>query len=261
MLLGLVVASVAAYLIGWREAVAGLPGDAAAARSCRTIQWEWVRGLSGSALAIALLGLLEAIAIAKSIAAKTRQPVDCNRQCLAEGLANLGGGFFQCMPGSGSLTRSAINFQAGAVSRLSGDHRRRGVALAVLLFADLARYVPRPALAGILLVTAWRLVDREPGRLLPAGVAVRPQRRPGDGRGGGVREHRVLDPDRRVPVVPVLRPARQPRCASPSWPSAPSASSASGSPTTRRAASSSSWNWRASCSSASPRNSTPSSPA
>ena len=38
---------------------------------------------------------------------------------LAEGLANLGGGFFQCMPGSGSLTRSAINFQAGAVSRCS----------------------------------------------------------------------------------------------------------------------------------------------
>ena len=160
MLMGLVVASFAAHLIGrveeWPEFPAGLPPF-----ELPHIRWAWVRGLSGSALAIALLGLLEALAIAKSIAAKTRQTVDCNRQCLAEGLANLGGGFFQCIPGSGSLTRSAINFQAGAVSRLSGVISAAGVALAVVLFADLARYVPRPALAGILLVTAWRLIDRK----------------------------------------------------------------------------------------------------
>lgn len=160
MLLGLIVASVVAYLIGWREVWPEFPAELPRFRS-PDIHWAWVRGLSGSALAIALLGLLEAIAIAKSIAAKTRQTVDCNRQCLAEGLANLGGGFFQCIPGSGSLTRSAINFQAGAVSRLSGIISAAGVALAVVLFADLAGYVPRPALAGILLVTAWRLIDRK----------------------------------------------------------------------------------------------------
>ena len=62
--------------------------------------------LSGSALAIAFLGLLEALAIAKSISTYTRQRLDYNRQCMAEGLANLTGGFFQCLPGSGSLTRS-----------------------------------------------------------------------------------------------------------------------------------------------------------
>jgi SulP family sulfate permease len=64
------------------------------------------------------------------------------------------------MPGSGSLTRSAINYQAGARTQLSGILSAGAVALTVLLFADLARFVPRPALAGILLVTAWRLVDR-----------------------------------------------------------------------------------------------------
>src|SRR5262249_12752223 len=98
--------------------------------------------------------------IAKSIAAHTRQRLDYNRQCLAEGIANLGGGLFQCMPGSGSLTRSAINFQAGAVSRLSGILAAAATAACLVLFAGLAKYVPRPALAGILLVTAWRLVDR-----------------------------------------------------------------------------------------------------
>ncbi|MFO0929292.1 MAG: SulP family inorganic anion transporter [Gemmataceae bacterium] len=165
MLLALIVASAVAYLIGWREEWPAFPAALPSFHLPR-IQWVWVRGLSGSALALAVLGLLEALAIAKSLAFITRQPLDYNRQCLAEGLANLSGGFFQCIPGSGSLTRSAINFQAGAATQVSGLLSAAAVALCVLLFADLARFVPRPALAGILLVTAWRLVDRK--RLLTA---------------------------------------------------------------------------------------------
>lgn len=160
MLLALIVASAVAYLIGWREEWPAFPAALPSFHLPR-IQWVWVRGLSGSALALAVLGLLEALAIAKSLAFITRQPLDYNRQCLAEGLANLSGGFFQCIPGSGSLTRSAINFQAGAATQVSGLLSAIAVALCVLLFADLARFVPRPALAGILLVTAWRLVDRK----------------------------------------------------------------------------------------------------
>ncbi len=123
------------------------------------IQFWWIREMSGSVLAIACLGLLEALAISKSIAHETRQTLDFNRQCLAEGLANLTGGFFQCLPGSGSLTRSAINFQAGAVSRMSGIFAAGSVAIVLVLFAPLMRYVPRAALAGLLMVTASRLVD------------------------------------------------------------------------------------------------------
>jgi SulP family sulfate permease len=115
--------------------------------------------MSGSTLAIACLGLLEALAIAKAIAHQTRQTLDFNRQCLAEGLANLAGGFFQCLPGSGSLTRSAINFQSGAVSRMSGIFAAGSVAAVLLMFAPLMRYVPKAALAGLLMITASRLVD------------------------------------------------------------------------------------------------------
>ncbi len=79
-----------------------------------------MRDLASSALAIALLGLLEAISMAKAIAAVTGQQLDMNQQCLSEGLANFAGSFFQCMPGSGSLTRSAINQQAGAQTQWSG---------------------------------------------------------------------------------------------------------------------------------------------
>jgi len=106
-----------------------------------------------------VLGLLEAIAMAKAIASRTRQKLDINQQCLSEGVANLTGSFFQCFPGSGSLTRSIINVQAGAVSQWSGVFAAFAVALTVLLFAPLAFYIPRASLAGLLMVSATRLID------------------------------------------------------------------------------------------------------
>jgi SulP family sulfate permease len=124
------------------------------------VQWTTLRNLAPSALAIALLGLLEAIAMAKAIAARTGQKLDINQQCLSEGLANVTGSFFHCFPGSGSLTRSAVNQQAGAMTQWSGVFCAVAVAVTVLLFADLARYIPRAALAGILMVTACRMIDR-----------------------------------------------------------------------------------------------------
>ena len=120
---------------------------------------ERIRELSTGALAIALLGLLEAIAMAKAIAAQTKQKLDMNQQCLSEGVANLTGSFFQCFPGSGSLTRSAINQQAGASTQWSGVVSALAVAAIVLVFAPLARFIPRAALAGILMVSAWKMVD------------------------------------------------------------------------------------------------------
>jgi SulP family sulfate permease len=168
MLAALVVAALLAAKLGWSSTGSG--GKAAIAvlgrvpRSFPTphvpeIEFAWVRELGGSAVAIAVLGLLEALAIAKSIANDTRQVLDYNRQCLAEGIANLTGGFFQCLPGSGSLTRSAINHQAGAVSRFSGVIAAAAVALVLATLAPLARYVPKAALAGLLMVTAARLID------------------------------------------------------------------------------------------------------
>ncbi|MEZ4451431.1 MAG: SulP family inorganic anion transporter [Nannocystaceae bacterium] len=125
-----------------------------------TVAWEQVRGLAGDATAIALLGLLEAIAMAKAIAAQTRQKLDINQQCLSEGLANIAGSFFHCFPGSGSLTRSALNREAGAVSQWSGVVAAVAVAVTVLLFAPHASHIPRASLAAILVLTAIRMVDR-----------------------------------------------------------------------------------------------------
>lgn len=118
-----------------------------------------IRELSTGALAIAVLGLLEAVAMAKAIAAQTKQKLDMNQQCLSEGLANFAGSFFHCFPGSGSLTRSAINQQAGAATQWSGVVSAAAVALIMLVFAPYARFIPRAALAGILMVSAYKMVD------------------------------------------------------------------------------------------------------
>jgi sulfate permease, SulP family len=168
MLLVLIAVAVFAYLAGWSlpgaggktaVAVAGTVPASLPFPHIPEIKFGWLKDLSSGALAIAFLGLIEALSIAKSIAKQTRQSLDYNRQCLAEGIANLAGGFFQCLPGSGSLSRSAINFQAGAVSRFSGIVTSATVALAVLALAPLTQFIPKPALAGLLLVTAARLFD------------------------------------------------------------------------------------------------------
>ncbi len=164
----LVVSGLVAYAAGWTTT--GHNGKTAVSIAGRIPtglptahiphgQLSWLPDLSQGALAIAFIGIIEALSIAKAIAHQTDQKLDYNRQILAEGLANLVGGFFRCMPGSGSLTRSAINFQSGAKTRLSGIVSAVTVSVALLLFAPLLRYVPQASLAGLLLVTAVRLVD------------------------------------------------------------------------------------------------------
>lgn len=168
MLTVLVITALIAYFAGWsipghggRTAVsiAGKIPASLPSPHVPVVHVEWLGQLSSGALAVAFIGLIEALSIAKAIAHQTQQKIDYNRQILAEGLANLTGGFFQSLPGSGSLSRSAINHQSGAATRFSGIVAAGTVAVALLLFAPLLSYIPKAALAGLLLVTAVRLVD------------------------------------------------------------------------------------------------------
>ncbi len=180
MLAVLIMVALAAHAAGWTVAADGASAVAVAGAvpaSLPTphipiIELSWLGRFTPDAVAIAFLGLLEALAIAKSIALHTGQALDFNRQCVAEGLANLVGGFFRCLPGSGSLSRSAINYQSGGATRFVGVIAAGVVALAVLALAPLARYVPKAALAALLLLTATRLID--PKRLAYAMRASRP---------------------------------------------------------------------------------------
>lgn len=113
------------------------------------------------ALAVALLGLVEAVSIAKSIASQTRQRLDIDQEFLGQGLANIAAAFFSGYPGSGSFTRSAVNFRSGGQTPVSGIVSGVAVAAAVLLAAPLAANLPVAALAGVLMVVAVEMIKTE----------------------------------------------------------------------------------------------------
>jgi SulP family sulfate permease len=116
--------------------------------------------LAPGALAIAILGLVEAVSIAKSIAGQTRQRLNVNREFIGQGLANIAAAFFSGYPGSGSFTRSAVNFRSGAKTPVSGIISAAAVAATILLAAPLAAELPLSALAGVLVVVAYEMVRK-----------------------------------------------------------------------------------------------------
>ena len=116
--------------------------------------------LASGALAIALLGLVEAVSIAKSISDQTRQRLNIDREFIGQGLANLAGGFFR-VSDSGSFTRSAVNFRSGARTPVSGVLSGLAVAATVLAAAPLAGGLPLAGLAGVLVVVAYDMVHWE----------------------------------------------------------------------------------------------------
>jgi SulP family sulfate permease len=116
--------------------------------------------LAPGALAIAILGLVEAVSIAKSIASQSRQRLNINREFIGQGLANVSACLFNGYPGSGSFVRSALNFSAGGKTPLSGIISGVAVAGMVLLAAPLAAKLPMSALAGVLMVVSYGMIRK-----------------------------------------------------------------------------------------------------
>lgn len=121
---------------------------------------EQARQLVPGAVAIAILGLVEAVSIAKSIADQTRQRLNVNREFIGQGLANMSAACFSGYAGSGSFVRSAINYRAGAKTPLSAIFSAAAVAVTLLLAAPLAAKLPHSALAGVLIVVAYDMVHK-----------------------------------------------------------------------------------------------------
>jgi sulfate permease, SulP family len=115
--------------------------------------------LAPIAIAVALLALTEAVSIARAIALKTQQRIDGNQEFVGQGLANLAGAFFSGYASSGSFNRSGLNHAAGAQTPLAAVFSALGLLAILLLLAPLARHLPLAAMAGLLMVVAWGLID------------------------------------------------------------------------------------------------------
>lgn len=115
--------------------------------------------LAPGAAAIALVGLLEAISIGRSFALRRREPFAANQEILGQGLSNTIGSVFQCYAGSGSFTRSGVNAQAGARTPMAAILASVFLALLLIGFGDYITRIPQPAMAGLIVYVAWRLID------------------------------------------------------------------------------------------------------
>ncbi|GGI84726.1 SulP family inorganic anion transporter [Legionella impletisoli] len=121
--------------------------------------WQIMRDLFIAALVIALVGFTEAITIAKRIATESRQQFDTNQELLSQGLAKCVGSYFQCMPVSGSFTRTALNYQAGARTPFSSVVAGVVVMVVLLWLTPLFYYLPYATLGVIIMVGVLSLLD------------------------------------------------------------------------------------------------------
>ncbi|WP_462324967.1 SulP family inorganic anion transporter [Desulfoplanes sp.] len=108
---------------------------------------------------ISLLGFMEAISIAKAMAAKTGQRLDPNQELIGQGLANIIGAFGKSYPASGSFSRSAVNLQAGAVTGFSSVVTSLTVVIALLFFTPLLYHLPQAVLAAVIMMAVIGLVN------------------------------------------------------------------------------------------------------
>jgi SulP family sulfate permease len=161
-LITVAVLTLASYFIGYEkmggrvvgEIPAGLPSFAAP-----PLDWQATIALLPAAFVIALISFMEAMSSCKVIAIKTRTAWDENQELIGQGLAKLAAAFSQCIPVSGSFSRSALNLSANAKTGISSLVCAGFVLLTLLFFTSSLHHLPKPVLAAIIIVALINLID------------------------------------------------------------------------------------------------------
>lgn len=164
LLIAMVVAAALVGLLGLNKqgvvAIGEMPRSLPPLAKLPLLSVKLLGQLAPGALAVAAIGLVQASSIARSIATQSGQRLDSNQEFVGQGLANIAAGLLSGYPSSGSFIRSAINFETGARTPMASIFSGLFVLIAMLILAPLTAYVPRAALAGVLIVTAYGMVDR-----------------------------------------------------------------------------------------------------
>lgn len=145
-------------LVGGGEVVGRVP-EGLPAVALPTISWDMLGSLLSAAIVISLVGFMEAISIAKAIAAKTKQKIDPNQELIGQGLANLVGSLTQSFPVSGSFSRSAVNINAGAKTGMSSVFTGLFVLLTLLFLTPLLYHLPQAVLAAVIIMAVIGLIN------------------------------------------------------------------------------------------------------
>ena len=162
VLVAVVVTTVVSYSIGFEKMGGkvvgtipeGLPGFAMPAFNLEAFSHLFI-----GAIIIAMVGFMEAISIAKAMAAKSKDRIDPNQELIGQGLGNIFGSFFQSYPASGSFSRSAVNFNAGAKTGFSSVVTAIIVVITLLFLTPLLYHLPKATLAAVVIMAVFGLIN------------------------------------------------------------------------------------------------------
>ncbi len=176
MIVAMVAGSLLAVLLDWwfgaevtQIATVGALPSTLPPLSAPSLTMENIKNLAPSAFAVTLFALTEAVSIGRSLAARGHYRINGNQEFIGQGLSNIAGAFTSGYVATGSFNRSGLNFQAGARTPLAAVFAGLLLMLIVVLVAPLAAYLPKAAMAGILFLVAWGLIDfKEMGHIIKA---------------------------------------------------------------------------------------------
>ncbi len=165
VLAAVIVTTVISWLIGFQQTGGAVVGTIPAGLpqlAIPTLDFQAIGQLLSVTVAIALIGFMEAISIAKAMAASTRQRLDANQELVGQGLGNIFSSLSQGYAVSGSFSRSAVNFSVGAKTGFSAVVTGVVVGITLLWLTPLLYHLPQATLAAVIIMAVVNLVKIEP---------------------------------------------------------------------------------------------------
>jgi len=166
VLIAVVITTLLSYFMGYEtqggKVVGVVPAGVTMPGIPEGLSWDVLVQLITTAVIISIIGFMEAISIAKAMAARTRQRLDPNQELIGQGLGNMVSGLFQGYAVSGSFSRSAVNINAGAVTGLSAVVTGLAVGATLLFLTPLLYHLPQATLAAVIMMAVINLVKIEP---------------------------------------------------------------------------------------------------
>jgi len=164
--IGPIVAVIAATLLVWSlnltsrgVAVVGAVPQSLPGFTWPTLDLQWMHTLLGPALLISIIGFVESVSVARTLAAKKRQTIDPDQELIGLGAANIGSSLTGGFPVTGGFARSVVNFDAGAATPAAGAFTAVGLAIAAVALTPLLFFLPKATLAATIIVAVLSLVD------------------------------------------------------------------------------------------------------
>jgi SulP family sulfate permease len=165
VLIAVAFTTLLSYFVGFEEMGGRIVGNIPSGLpsfSLPTVDYSVVGQLISAAIVISLIGFMEAISIAKAMAARTRQRLDANQELLGQGIGNIVSGFSQGYPVSGSFSRSAVNINNGAITGFSSIVTGAVVGVTLLFLTPLLFHLPQATLAAIIIMAVIKLIRFAP---------------------------------------------------------------------------------------------------